>query len=219
MAFVTGPDRSAWGSPRAVPSEVEGQGLWMPTAIPWGPAQKAGEPLLPAQLPGPPWQLPVCTQPAQQEAGLGPGQLVPVTLYPTQSMLRDQKPEQGSWRRSKAFPPPARLLWVPGPERRVLGRRPPLGSVPLSQRPPHPPQSLPTKASEAHTHIHLEGQGRPGLRRMLCVTLSEPLGRACPARTLGAGRQLQAHPAWAQQRAGAVCSRAGPAPRGLAQMR
>lgn len=81
---VTGPGPFSRGSLRAVPTEGEGQVPWMP-AWPWGPAQKADKPLLPGWLPCPPFpRLPVCTQPAQQEAGCGPGQLVSVTVLNAQ---------------------------------------------------------------------------------------------------------------------------------------
>lgn len=51
-----------------------------------------------------PPEAPVCTRPAQQEAGRSQGQLLLVTLYLTRSMLGDQKLEQRSWRRYEALP-------------------------------------------------------------------------------------------------------------------
>ena len=97
--FCDGSQTPHLGSPRVGPAGVEGQVPGMPT-WPCGPAQKADKPLLPGWL----LPLPVCIQPAQQEAGRGPGQLVPVTLYQTRNRLRDQKSEQSSWRRCEAFP-------------------------------------------------------------------------------------------------------------------
>ena len=66
---VTGPGPFSWGSLRAVPTGDEGQVPRMP-AWPWGLARKADKASAPRLVPLPALpQPPVCTQPAQQEAG------------------------------------------------------------------------------------------------------------------------------------------------------
>lgn len=130
-----------------------------------GPTQTADKSLCPgpASLP----QAAGRRQPAQPEAGRSPGQLVLVTLYPTQGTLRTRNREQRSWRRYKAFlvtcaqPQPApRLLWAPGPALRAPGPQPllpgrPASALMPSQCLPHPPHLVRTEGSAQHLHLRV----------------------------------------------------------------
>lgn len=100
------PDPWGWGGPRPATTEAGRCGPWvspclMPTRgindhLVIGPSAEGRSALgRPRWLPPPPpRRLQVCTQPAQQEAGHGPGQLALVTLYPTRSTLGVEKSDK-----------------------------------------------------------------------------------------------------------------------------
>lgn len=94
------------------------------------------------------------SQPAKQEAGCSPGQLVPVTLYPTRSTLGEQKSEQRPCRWCEAFPCHLRLTAAQlrgfcgflgselGPQASSQPGNTASTLFPSHQHCPHPPQSL-----------------------------------------------------------------------------
>ena len=129
------------------------------------------------------------SQPAQQEAGQSPGQLVLVTLYLTQSMLltRNWSKEPGGFTRpswsTTAGSTASGLLWALGSVLCGLGHRSLLGLTPPTSICPHPPFILScwraqrSSTSERDSTLLERHQAEA---HICCVTLSKSLALSGP---------------------------------------